>query len=284
MSVSDLVVAAVMAFAATQGRKTDSRSRPRAAVGTVIARRHLAGIARADGADVGIRDSHLHRGAGEARAFVDAVSDALLDDEQVLDVQLELADDPGSRQAEVDLKIAIPAGAGVREVVFDLGDLDVAAAATSRPCGRPRPARRRDGPPPLIRAPGPAPSTHRPCGPAPSRQCVVLPSSGRRWRPAGRRSGARQRIGRWARCMRPACLPSPAAVPETRRRPRPLWRAVARPRPARKGRAACRRVPGCRGASPCRLIESMARTVSSLVAFGTNVGATGWRPGATSSR
>jgi hypothetical protein len=53
------------------------------------------------------------------------VSDALLDDKQVLDVQLELADDPGSRQAEVDLKIAISTGAGVREMILDLDDLDV---------------------------------------------------------------------------------------------------------------------------------------------------------------
>ena len=70
------------------------------------------------------REAHLHGGAGEPRAFVDPVSDTLLDDEQVLDVQLELADDPALGQAEVDLKITIPAGAGIGEAIVDRRDLE----------------------------------------------------------------------------------------------------------------------------------------------------------------
>jgi len=112
----------------TRGRRAgsndDPRPRPRPAIGTVVARRHLACVARAHRADLGIRDAHLNGGARQPRTLVDAVSHTLLDDEHVLHVQLELADDPAVRQAEVDLKITIPPGTCAGEAIVDPGDLD----------------------------------------------------------------------------------------------------------------------------------------------------------------
>jgi len=106
------------------GSNQDSGARPRPGIRPVVTRRHFAAIARTHRAELDTREAHLHGGAGEPRAFVDPVSDALLDDEQVLDVQLELADDPAVGQAEVDLKITIPAGAGIGEAIVDRRDLE----------------------------------------------------------------------------------------------------------------------------------------------------------------
>ena len=107
------------------GSNEDPGPQRRSAIGTVIAGRHLTRIALAHRAEVVIRDAHLNGGARQPRAFVDAVPDTLLDDEHVLHVQLELADDPALGQAEVDLKIAISAGAGIGEPIVDPGDLDL---------------------------------------------------------------------------------------------------------------------------------------------------------------
>jgi hypothetical protein len=107
------------------GAHEDSRPRPRPTIRAVITCGHFAAVARTRRSDLDTRDAHLDGGARQPRAFVDAVSHTLLDDEHVLHVQLELADDPALWQAEVDLKIAIPAGTGIGEAVVDLGDLDI---------------------------------------------------------------------------------------------------------------------------------------------------------------
>ena len=51
------------------------------------------------------------------------MADTLFDEQQVLDVDLELANDTAAREAKIDLKIPIPACTGFAEVILDLDDL-----------------------------------------------------------------------------------------------------------------------------------------------------------------